>query len=237
MKRSLFSAILAHSVLMLSVAAVPASADFAVNIGAIGVFPDDSSSSLHTVEQVASLPAGSTALSVNDNVQLGISFDYIINKNWTVELIAATPFSHDIKVKGSAIDGLKVGDTKHLPPTLLLQYHFDTGNDAVSPFLGVGVNYTRFFDEKISGDMATALHGLNVMNPGDKASLKLGDSWGAALQAGINIAFSDRLGLHLMVSKMDIDTTGRVKLNGTTIETVDVKIDPLVAMAGLRFRL
>lgn len=227
------------SVVALAVAlvAVPASADFAVNIGAIGVIPDDSSSALSTIEQVAGLPAGSTGVAVNSNVQLGITLDYMINKNWTLELIAATPFSHDISVKGSAIDGLDVGKTKHLPPTLLLQYHFDTGNDAISPFLGVGVNYTRFFNTEVSSELKNTLGALNVVTAQDSTRLDLTDSWGVAVQAGVNIAFNERFGLQAMVSKMDIDTTGRVKVNGNTIQRVDVKIDPLVAMVGLRIKL
>ncbi|MBU2428520.1 MAG: OmpW family protein, partial [Gammaproteobacteria bacterium] len=99
-------------------------ANISVNVGAIQVAPNDSSSSLNVVEQVAGLPAGSTAVGVNNNTQLGLTIDYKIDNNWTMELIAATPFSHDITVKGSAIDGLDIGNTKHLPPTLLAQYHF-----------------------------------------------------------------------------------------------------------------
>ena len=223
--------------LVVSLAAVPASADFAVNIGAIGVIPDDSSSSLSTIEQVAGLPTGSTRVAVDNNVQLGITLDYIINKNWTVELIAATPFSHEISVKGSAINGLDIGKTKQLPPTLLLQYHFDTGNDAISPFLGLGVNYTRFFNTEVSGELKDTLGALNIVTAQDSTRLDLTDSWGVALQAGINIDFNDRFGLHAMVSKVDIETTGRVKVNGNTIQKVDVKIDPLVAMVGLRIKL
>lgn len=221
----------------LSMASAPVFADFAVNIGAIGVYPDDSSSSLSVIEQVAGLPAGSTQVAVDSNLQLGITLDYMINKNWTVELIAATPFSHDISVKGSAIHGLDIGKTKHLPPTLLLQYHFNTGSDAVSPFVGLGVNYTRFFDEEVSGELKDTLGALGVVGAGDKADLSLSDSWGLALQAGVNVQFTERLGLHAMVSKMDIDTTGRVKVNGNTVQSVEVDIDPLVAMIGLRIKL
>jgi len=36
---------------------------------------------------------------------------------------------------------------------------------------------------------------------------------------------------------MDIDTTGRVQVNGNTIQSVDVSIDPYVAMVGLRWML
>ena len=48
---------------------------------------------------------------------------------------------------------------------------------------------------------------------------------------------TDTLGLHMMVSKMDIDTTGRVQVNGNTLQSVNVDIDPYVAMIGLRWTL
>ena len=218
-------------------AAAPASADFAINVGAITVAPDDSSSNLNVIEQVAGLPAGSTAVGVNTNTQLGLTFDYRINPNWAVQLIAATPFSHDIKVKGSAIDGLKVGKTKHLPPTLLAQYHFMPQHQTFDPFVGVGLNYTVFFDEKIDGQLEGALDALNVTAADDKVSLKLKSSYGLALQAGVNIKLTDSLGIHAMLSKMDIDTRGRVQVNGNTIQSVNVNIDPYVAMIGLRWTL
>ena len=218
-------------------AAAPAMAEFGINVGAITVAPDDSSSSLNVVEQVAGLPAGSTAVGVNSNTQLGLTFDYRFNPQWSVQLIAATPFSHDIKVKGSAIDGLAVGGTKHLPPTLLAQYHFMPEHQTFDPFVGVGVNYTVFFDSHTDAALEGALDALGVTGADDKVDLKLKNSFGLAFQAGMNVKLSDNLGLHLMLSKIDIDTTGRVQVNGTTVQSVDVKIDPLVAMIGVRWTL
>lgn len=220
----------------------PALANFSVNnisvnVGAIQVAPNDSSSSLNVVESVAGLPAGSTAVGVNSNTQLGLTFDYKIDKNWTVELIAATPFSHDIDVEGSAIDGLDIGNTKHLPPTLLGQYHFDVGNSNLDPFIGVGLNYTKFFDTSASGALKSTLQALKVATANDNVDLKLKDSWGLALQAGVNYKLDPHWGLHFMISKMDIDTVGEVRLNGATIQSVDVQIDPLVVMAGVRWSM
>lgn len=211
--------------------------NLSVNVGAINVAPNDSSSSLNVVESVAGLPAGSTAVGVNSNTQLGLTVDYQIDKNWTVELIAATPFSHDIEVEGSAIDGLDIGNTKHLPPTLLAQYHFDLGDSKLDPFVGLGLNYTKFFDSSASGALKSTLQALKVANANDDVDLKLSDSWGLAIQAGVNYQLDQHWGLHLMVSKMDIDTTGEVRLNGATIQSVDVQIDPLVVMAGVRWSM
>ncbi len=214
-----------------------ASANISVNVGAITVAPNDSSSSLNVVEKVAGLPTGSTAVGVNSNSQLGLTIDYKINQNWTAELIAATPFSHDIEVEGSAIDGLDIGKTKHLPPTLVAQYHFDVGNSNFDPFVGVGLNYTKFFDESASGALKTTLQALKVTTASDDVDLKLKASWGLALQAGFNYKLSDNWGTHFAVSKMDIDTTGEVRVNDNVIQSVDVQIDPWVYMVGVRWSM
>ncbi|WP_233081284.1 OmpW/AlkL family protein [Rheinheimera soli] len=221
--------------LLLAVSAAPALANWSVNVGAITVAPQDSSSHLNVVERVANLPANSTEVSVNNNTQLGITIDYQLTKNWTIELIAATPFNHDVKVKGSAIDGLSVGSTKHLPPTLVAQYHFDLGDSRFDPFVGLGINYTNFFQEQVSGELVSTLQALNVTDADDKVELKLKDSVGLAIQAGVNVKLADSWSAHLMLSKMNIDTEGRVQVNGNTIQSVDVTIDPYVWMIGARY--
>lgn len=222
------------AVFVLGCSAAPAFADVSVNVGAIGVIPSDSSSALNVVEQLAGLLAGSTGANVNTNTQLGVTFDYKVNPAWTLELIAATPFSHDIYATGG-LAGLKIGSTKHLPPTLMAQYHFQVASERFDPFVGVGVNYTWFFSEKADTALVNALNDLAATSATDEVSLALKNSWGYALQAGVNVKLDQRWGLHFMVSKMAIDTVGSVKVNGTTVQTVDVAIDPLVAMAGIRY--
>lgn len=227
--------------LALGVITLPASAAFldkvAINIGAIAVMPDESSGSLNAIESVAGLSAGSTSVAVDNNTQLGLTIDYAINSQWSLELVAATPFSHGINVKGSAIDGLAIGKTKHLPPTLLLQYHFASSNSRFDPFVGVGVNYTQFFSEKADAELVGALQSLGVTSDTDKVDLSLKESVGLALQLGANYKIADNWGVYFMLSQMDIGTTARVKVNGTTVQKVDVDIDPLVTMLGVRWQL
>ncbi|WP_370259783.1 OmpW family protein [Idiomarina sp.] len=208
--------------------------DFSINVGAISVIPDDSSSSLNTVEQVAGLPANSTGVAVNTNTQLGLTFDYQWENGWGLELVAATPFSHDIYGSGT-LSGLSIGKTKHLPPTLFVQYHWDTGVQGLEPFVGLGVNYTTFFDDQASSELTQTLQTLGVAGADDSVDLALSNSWGAAIQAGVNWQISERWGAQLMVSHIDIDTTASVRLNGSTIEQTDVAIDPYVAMIALRY--
>lgn len=207
---------------------------FSVNVGAIGVMPNDDSASLPVIESIAGLDAGSTGVTVDENTQLGITLDYRLTPNWSLELVAATPFKHEIHGTG-AIDGLKIGETKHLPPTLLAQYHFTLDNDAIDPFVGFGVNYTTFFEEKISPELGGVLTDLAVITADDEVGLALSNSWGFALQAGVNIELADNWGLHVMVSRMAIDTVADVRINGVTAESVAVDIDPTVAMLGIRY--
>ncbi|MGO4780452.1 OmpW family protein, partial [Lysobacter sp. 2RAB21] len=93
-----------------------------------------------------SLLGGAAQLEIGDNVQPTITFEYFVRENLGIEVLAATPFKHDIEIKGLG----QVATTKHLPPTFSLQYHWNS-DGAVSPFVGVGVNYTTFMSEKTTG--------------------------------------------------------------------------------------
>jgi outer membrane protein len=111
------------------------------------------------------------------------------------------------------------------------------GNSNFDPFVGVGLNYTKFFDESASGALKTTLQALKVTTASDDVDLKLKASWGLALQAGFNYKLSDNWGAHFAVSKMDIDTTGEVRVNDNVIQSVDVQIDPWVYMVGVRWSM
>lgn len=180
-------------------AALPALAqskgDFLLGLGVHSVTPDNSSS-LTTAGRI----------DVDANIRPTITGEYFIADNIGIELLAAWPFEHDINLVGTG----KIGKTKHLPPTLSLQYHF-TNASAVTPFLGAGVNYTYFFDDTASGPLAGT-------------SLDLSDSWGLALHAGLDYAITDRGSLRADVRYIDIETD--VKVGGTPIGKV--KIDPWV---------
>ena len=142
------------------------------------------------------------AASVDDNTQLVITGEYFIVDNLGIELLVATTFEHDVTITGIGY----AGTVKHLQPTLSLNYHFPT-RTPFKPYLGLGVNYTTFFDE---------VSPLGV--------LSLDDSWGVAVQAGVDYMVSDRDALRLTARWIDINTD--VLLNGAPIGTAE--IDPIV---------
>ncbi|RDY65747.1 OmpW/AlkL family protein [Lysobacter soli] len=152
------------------------------------------------------LADGTLPVRVDTDVKPTLTFEYFVRDNLGVEVIAAWPFEHDISIAGLGT----VGSTKQLPPTVSLQYHFNT-KGKVSPFLGAGVNYTTFFSEDTRGALA-----------GSK--LKLDDSWGLAAHAGVDFALNERSAIRIDARWIDIDTD--VKLDGADLGTVN--IDPIV---------
>jgi len=196
-----------------------AHANFSVNVGAINVNPDNSSSAINE--------APTLGLKGDSDTQLGITIDYAFNDKWVLELIAATPFSHDVNGAGG-LAGNKIADIKQLPPSLVAQYHFLDTSYALRPFVGVGINYTAFFDEQPSQALKTTLGT-------DDVEVKLDDSFGFVAQVGANYKIDKNWGLHAMVSLIDIDTDATVYANGAKALTSTVELDPVVAMFGVRY--
>jgi outer membrane protein len=147
----------------------------------------------------------------------GVTFNvsYFLTNNWSLELLAALPFTHDIRLNGG---GGRVGETKHLPPTFSVQYHFRP-DTRIRPYVGVGINWTIFFEEDTRG----ALEGTD---------LDLDDSVGAAAQVGVDFDLAERMFLNLDVRYIKIETDASV--NGTSIGTVE--IDPWLVGANVGFR-
>jgi outer membrane protein len=196
-----------------------AHANLSVNVGAINVNPDNSSSAINE--------APSLGLKGGSDTQLGVTIDYAFNEKWVVELIAATPFSHDVNGAGG-LAGNKIANIKQLPPSLVAQYHFLDSHYALRPFIGVGINYTLFFDEQPTQALKATLGT-------DDVEVKLDDSFGFVAQLGANYKIDEKWGLHAMVSFIDIDTDATVYANGTKALTSAVELDPIVAMLGIKY--
>ncbi|MCW1978762.1 OmpW/AlkL family protein [Xanthomonas campestris] len=196
-KRStlLFAALAAASVSAPALA--QSKGDWLLGVGAHQVAPKSDN---------GSLAGGTLDVDVGTDVRPTITAEYFIADNWGIEVLAALPFEHDINIRGLG----RVGSTKHLPPVVSLQYHFNS-QGKVSPFVGAGINYTRFFSTETSGALAGN-------------DLDLDASWGLAAHAGLDVKISDRGALRVDMRWIDIDSDA--SLNGNRIGTVN--IDPLV---------
>lgn len=153
-------------------------------------------------------------LSVNNKWMPDIDISYFFDKNIAAELVLSVPQKHTLSAGGAPI-----GSLKHLPPTLLVQYHFDMGG--FKPYVGAGLNYTRFssvrFDPAVQAALSPSI---------DK------NSFGAALQVGVDIPLQPNLYLNLDVKKVYISTD--VSSAGTKVGTF--KVDPVLVGVGLGWR-
>ncbi|MBD8495300.1 OmpW family outer membrane protein [Pseudomonas syringae] len=212
--------------------AVPAAAqayqpgDFIVRAGVAHVDPHEDSGEV----RLDGSKVSGTKASLDGENQLGLTFAYMLSDHVGLELLAATPFSHTVSVSGlgAGLDG-KLADIKQLPPTLSLQYYPMAPTSALQPYVGVGINYTKFFDTDLSG---------NRKDQGF-SNLKLKDSVGLAGQVGMDYLLTDNFLLNASVWYVDIDTKATV--DGPSALSVgktkvDVDIDPWVYMVGVGYK-
>jgi outer membrane protein len=139
-----------------------------------------------------------------------VDIAYFFTPNWAAELLLTVTQKHDV-----TLDGQRIGSFKHLPPTLLAQYHFLPGAQ-IDPYVGAGINYTLISKVDILNGAGRLEH----------------DSIGAALQAGVDFRIDSRWSVNLDVKKIQIRSD--VDING--VRASRVKVDPLLLGVGVGYR-
>ena len=180
----------------------PASAyqagDWLATVRIANVDPDDSSGPIF----IGPDPVPGSGVKVDDALTLDISFAYVFAPNWAVELLLDITSKHDISATGPDLGPLgKIAEVRPLPPSLLLQYHF-LPDSKVRPYVGAGINYTNLVSEETSASLDNAL--------GGSSSISLDDSFGLALQGGIELDLSDTWFLTVDLKWIDLDTTAKI---------------------------
>lgn len=183
--------------------------DIIVRAGVVVVAPNESSQDV----------AGNGEFIVSSDTQLGLNFGYMLTDNFGVELLAATPFSHDVSLNGVG----KIAETKQLPPTLVAQYYFGDAQSKLRPYIGVGVNYTNFYDNEFTNDLGGAL-----------TDLSMSTSWGLAAQVGLDFQMSKNWLLNASVWYAKIDSDVKFKLADAPV-TIETDIDPWVYMVSVGY--
>lgn len=192
--------------------------DWLVRGRIINVSPDETSSAVSVGTPLAQV-AGS-GVGVTDDTTVELDFTYMLHRNWGVELILGSS-QHDVPAKGVIAGFGEIIKARTLPPTLTLQYHFRPDGD-FRPYAGIGVNYTHFFDEKVTG-------GIDA--PG--AKVKMDSSWGLAAQLGADLSINKDWFVNFDMKYIKIDTTAHFKSTTLGAAEVDVDVDPYVFGIGI----
>jgi outer membrane protein len=164
---------------------------------------------------------GLGSFNINNNTQMGLTLGYMFTDNIGMELLAATPFQHKVGLQSTGT----IAEVKQLPPSLMAQYYFGDRQDKLRPYLGVGINYTTFYDTNFNQTGRDA--GLS--------DLSVKDSWGVATQAGLDYNLDDNWLINMSVWWMDIDTEVKFKAGGEQ-QNINTRIDPWVFMFGVGYR-
>jgi len=207
MQRSTHTTIMAAAAAMLFATINPAQAQddgpWLVRARAVHLSPADKSDPIGGV-------GASDRLSVSDKTIPEVDISYFFTPSVSAELVLTYPQKHDV-----ALDGNKIGTFKHLPPTLLAQYHF-LPSASFDPYVGAGINYTTISKVELLNGQGSLDH----------------DSWGLALQAGADYKIDQRWSLNFDVKKVQIRSD--VMISGAKVSAV--KVDPLMVGVGVGYR-
>ncbi|MDG6450787.1 OmpW family outer membrane protein [Glaesserella parasuis] len=208
-------AVFLGSALLAGSAVAHEAGSFIVRAGGVFVNANSSSKTTTPVE---------VKLNVNDNAQLGLTATYMLSDNIGVELLGATPFSHKVSANVPA-SNLALGDVvkvRHLPPSLYVQYYFLDKNAGSRPYVGAGLNYTRFF-------------GAKALNPAITNLQVKKHSFGPVVNAGIDIKLTEKVSLNTAMWYTRIKTKANFDALGLSHE-VKIKLDPIVYFTGISYK-
>ena len=232
MKKSLLTLAVLTSLSLNTIAADYKAGDIVVRGGATMVSHDSGKSVVYVEALGGDTPL---SISVDDNTQLGLNFVYFYDNNWGVEVLAATPFTHDVTIHdpqgisgglfGADVDGATLAEVTQLPPTVSALYYFDSAS-AFKPYVGVGVNYTIFFDEDFKSTPKSL--GFN--------DLELDGSFGFSVQVGADYQLNNKWHVNASARYIDIGTDANFKI-GDIKGSASVDVDPMVysIMLGYKF--
>jgi outer membrane protein len=116
-------------------------------------------------------------------------------------------------------------DLEMMPITAVLQFHF-IPNGVIDPYIGAGAAYVLFDDVEDPDDLDDL----------DFERIELDDDVGLALNAGVGIRLTPRLGITLDAKYVPLESSARaVFVTGPDTETT-VDINPVIFSAGLTLR-
>lgn len=161
------------------------------------------------------VPAGADA-TTGDATTLLLVYERLLTPNVGVELAAGVPPRIHSDAAGTmAILGKDVLSAKNVAPTLLLNYHFGAAGDTWRPYVGIGVNFTRFVGIRSS------------LAP----DVRMSDSVGPAVQAGIDFALNNEWTVFASVAALKVKSD--LVAVASTVLTTTIDFKPIVYSMGL----
>jgi outer membrane protein len=164
------------------------------------------------------IPAGADA-QVGDASTVVFTIERALTPNVGVELVLGIPPTVKSRATGSvAFLGDNVLSAKNLAPTVFVNYHFGAPGDALRPYLGLGLNYTKFVS--IQSKLAP--------------SVQMSESMGMAWVGGVDYAINRQWGLYASASSLDVRSN--VVGVASTVLTTSIDFRPVVYSVGASYK-
>ena len=155
---------------------------------------------------------------VGDDTVPELDIRYFITDNIAIETILGTT-EHSVGAINTALGDVNLGTVGVLPPTVTLQYHFNTDGN-FQPYVGAGINYTFFYDD----------------NPGDAVGISYKDEIGIALNIGFDYVLGENNYFNIDIKKYDLPTDVVIDAGAAGTATAGVDLDPLAISIGYGWR-
>ncbi len=182
---------------------------------------------------IGAVPAG-VNLNANPVNTLYMAYVRRLSSKWDLELAFGVPPSTTMMGKGLAklgsipYAGQQVATSRWASPTLLFNYKFLEETDRLRPYVGAGVNYTRFYDN-------TALPAGQAAF-GGPTSATMSDSWGLAGTLGLQYQVQEHWSVFASYSISQVKSTMSANTSGALRSTtIDFHPAALVLSAGYSF--
>jgi outer membrane protein len=208
--------LLGAALLLSAAGAAQAQESYAANVFKVAASYYNPTGSSEGVSGIG-VPPGAD-VSINGAWTALFTYERMLTPNIGLELVIGIPPKTTADATGSiSFLGNEILSAKAVAPTLLLNYHFGTPEDKWRPYVGVGINYTKF--TSIESRL-----GWNV---------EMGDSWGWAAQGGIAYNIDKNWGLFASVAYSDVKSN--VVATSATVLTATVDFKPWVYTFGVSY--
>jgi outer membrane protein len=163
------------------------------------------------------IPPGADA-EVGDATTALFTYEYAVSPNFGVELVLGVPPKITAKAKGSVAFLGEVLTARNVAPAVLVNYHFGQPGQGLRPYVGVGVNYTKFTDVKTP-------YGWDV---------KLSDSAGLLVHGGVDWAINKNWGMFASIARVDVKSN--LVATGAVVLRTTIDFRPWTYEAGFSYR-
>jgi len=166
-------------------------------------------------QSTATIQAGGSGLDVNakDKTIPELDISYFFTKNIAAELVLTYPQRVDVRSYSTSL-----GTVTALPPTLLAQYHF-TQFGPLKPYVGAGINYTRFGSRNLGSSNQYSV---------EKSSV------GYAAQIGADYMLTKNWAINLDLKYLQIETDVIVNSSGASAGVL--KLSPIATSVGVTYK-